>query len=422
MLKKINFKLILLFCVVANIAMAQDDLNAPYSRYGFGELSGNPQTGLKSMGGISYGVRRNTIINSNNPASYAGFDTLSFIFDIGMQFKQSALRTQYIDQNTNDANVTQFAIGFPIFRWWKSSVGLVPIASMEYQTEVPGYDSLGGNIMYRYSGSGGLRKAYWGHAFSPIKNLSVGANFNFVFGNLEKVRTVHFDSTYIFDARFTDNTYIHNFTFDFGAQYAFQLNEKNKLTVGAVFASQLKRNTKNDIFDYTLLTSGSSSTMVDTVRSENDKKGEIQYPANFGFGFVYEYNKRWSVGADFTYTQWSNLLINDRSDSLSDGWRINVGAEWKPNPVGIKYFQRAAYRMGFLYESSYLNLNNTPLTKMAVTAGIGLPLRRSYSTINLGVEFGKFGTTNNNLIEERYFQISVSFSAYDIWFVKRKYE
>ena len=39
---------------------------------------------------------------------------------------------------------------------------------------------------------------------------------------------------------------------------------------------------------------------------------------------------------------------------------------------------------------------------------------------DLGFEFGKKGTTTNNLIEENYFNVSVGLSLSDIWFKKRK--
>lgn len=401
---------------------AQNSINAPYSRYGIGEIMGNTQTALRSMGGISYGVRKNTIINPSNPASYTSFDTLSFIFDIGVQFKQSQLSNTSIKQNTNNASVSRFAVGFPIFRWWKSSIGILPISNLEYQTEISGYDSIFGSHSYKYGGSGGFRKAYWGNSFSPMKNLSIGANLNFVFGNLNTIRTNHFDTITIFDARYVNNTYVNNLTLDFGAQYTLLLNEQSNLTFGVVYTPKTIRKTRNEIFDHTIYSNTTNEAIVDTIALISNSKGEIQYPSEFGIGITYNRNKQWTVGADFTYTKWSELLINKKSDSLVDGWKFAIGGEWKPNPYAINYFKRTSYRLGFIYESSYLNLNDAKLSKMAITGGFGFPLRKSSSTINLGIEFGKFGTTNNNLIEERYFQISIAFSASDIWFIKRKYE
>ena len=53
-----------------------------------------------------------------------------------------------------------------------------------------------------------------------------------------------------------------------------------------------------------------------------------------------------------------------------------------------------------------------------MTFGIGLPV--GLSKINLGFEFGKKGTTNQNLIQENYFNFNVGFSLNDLWFRKRE--
>ena len=54
--------------------------------------------------------------------------------------------------------------------------------------------------------------------------------------------------------------------------------------------------------------------------------------------------------------------------------------------------------------------------------GLGLPLRKTKSEINLSVEVGERGTTNNNLIKEQFLRFQIGLSLSDIWFVKRKYD
>ena len=73
---------------------------------------------------------------------------------------------------------------------------------------------------------------------------------------------------------------------------------------------------------------------------------------------------------------------------------------------------------GFRYENTGLVINNTSINDYGMNFGLGLPV--GLSRINLGVEFGKKGTTSNNLIEENYFNLSVGLSLNDIWFKKRK--
>ena len=47
--------------------------------------------------------------------------------------------------------------------------------------------------------------------------------------------------------------------------------------------------------------------------------------------------------------------------------------------------------------------------------GLGLPLGRRLSNVNLGFEFGKKGTTSNNLIQENYFNLRVRFIIKCCW-------
>ena len=58
---------------------------------------------------------------------------------------------------------------------------------------------------------------------------------------------------------------------------------------------------------------------------------------------------------------------------------------------------------------------------MAFTFGAGLPVTGSFSNFNVGFEIGKKGTTSANLVQENYFNLNVSFSLNDKWFVKSKY-
>ena len=80
------FKTISLFVasLLAITLHAENGMNSPYTRYGFGQL-GMMETGVnKGMGGTGIGVRSGNQINMLNPASYASVDTLTFLFDVGM--------------------------------------------------------------------------------------------------------------------------------------------------------------------------------------------------------------------------------------------------------------------------------------------------------------------------------------------------
>ena len=71
-----------LSCGKGSVAWAQTNgCNSPYSRFGLGLLTDQPQGFNKSMGGVGLGVRVGNRVNTINPASYSAIDSLSFIMD-----------------------------------------------------------------------------------------------------------------------------------------------------------------------------------------------------------------------------------------------------------------------------------------------------------------------------------------------------
>ena len=77
-------------------------------------------------------------------------------------------------------------------------------------------------------------------------------------------------------------------------------------------------------------------------------------------------------------------------------------------------------KTGLSVDGSGSNSNFTPIDDFGISFGLGLPLKR-LSTINMGFEFGKRGTLQNNLIQENYFNLRVGLSLTDMnWFIQRK--
>ena len=64
----------LLLMMVTGTAIAQNNTNSPYTRYGYGDLSDQSFGNSKAMGGIAFGLRDGAQINPLNPASYTAID------------------------------------------------------------------------------------------------------------------------------------------------------------------------------------------------------------------------------------------------------------------------------------------------------------------------------------------------------------
>jgi hypothetical protein len=77
------------------------------------------------------------------------------------------------------------------------------------------------------------------------------------------------------------------------------------------------------------------------------------------------------------------------------------------------------------WSQNYLVLNNEPFSDVALTFGVGMPLRMTgLSNVNLGLELGQRGTMRAGLSKENYLKFTVGFSFFgeDYWFVKMKYD
>ena len=77
---------------------------------------------------------------------------------------------------------------------------------------------------------------------------------------------------------------------------------------------------------------------------------------------------------------------------------------------------------GIFYTDSYLKINGIQLKDYGLRFGVGGQLKRSGLGLQLAIELGLNGTTDNNLIKERYTQFNFTISYRDLWFIKRKYD
>jgi hypothetical protein len=177
--------LFLLLCGTLTLS-GQVRIASPYSRFGLGDLSDINNAWNLSMGQLSYGMRDPYHVNFGNPASYTAFDSLSFVFDGGFSTDFVSLTTSSQSTSRTYATVGYLNFGMPVTRWWKSQIGLIPVSDVGYNlgtiTQLEGI----GDVIHTYTGDGGINRFIWGNGFKILKNLSVGFNFSYVFGNVDR--------------------------------------------------------------------------------------------------------------------------------------------------------------------------------------------------------------------------------------------
>ncbi|MBS1652894.1 MAG: hypothetical protein JSU07_12875 [Bacteroidetes bacterium] len=475
--------LIFIFLIVIKNLSAQNTFS-PYSRYGIGELNTTLPAHNLSMGGAFTALKPDSFlpvfINTGNPASYAliRFTTL----EVGGTNFVTQYQTQTASPTKWSTNFSYANLGFPVRNKSGICFGLAPFSNVGYNyISTSNLDNVG-TINYNYSGSGGLNKVYAGFGTMPFKNalikfrrkrlyipdslkklshfsytlkenlnkilsdFSIGTNLVYLFGDITNgVQITYPNSTlYTNVARVRDFT-TGDFTGNFGLQTAITVDsvktknkngtthkramrEKIKITFG--FFSSIN-NTLNSsyssiAYNYNLNAYG-NPTIKDTVFYNPSQSGLIKLPLEQSFGIGFKKGERINAVADFGITSWQNFKFFETVSSYKNNYRYAIGVNYVPNKYASgsgAYIKRINYRLGANYNTGFLEINNSNISSYNITAGVGLPvgIGRMPGMVNLGMQYGQLGSTNNNLVRENQLRFFIGFTFSDKWFQKFKYD
>lgn len=409
-------------------AEAQSGVVSPYSAFGVGREVPYLNARSMGMGGIVVGLSGHRNVSPLNPASYCmGVDTLSVMFDIGFYLNMNSLR-----QNTDGRKLRNQSTGgglgnmefyFPVFKWWKMGLYLQPYTEVAYVTSnFRTHDTAGiGLTQLMHEGTGGLNRFGWGNSFGwgPV---SVGVNLNYQFGSIEELYSLDFKNDSLTSGAVSANvlteTRLNGLAIDVGVLYAQPLKQ-GCLSIGASYSLAAKMYARRS----TLGTAAYSTTVKDTAFFKPQRKGEIVIPGKLRVGVSYDDHSDWLVGVDFTYAWWSQYKDYGQTyDYFRNTFQVAAGIELKNNFQSTSVMRRVAYRLGGRYETFYADYGKKNLAGYAINLGVGIPVRRSRSMINIGLEYGHAGSLKAGQIAENYFKIGLGFSSVETWFVKRKYD
>jgi len=422
--------LLSVFILVSVTIFSQGRVGSPYTRYGIGDIYSCTAVRNLALGGLSYTLPYNNNINFINPAGTGQIDTLTFIFDFGLNggIRKYSILEPESNHIKSDFQLTHLMFGFSVFKWWKTSVGLLPYSNVGYL--IRANDTLlNVDKDYLYSGYGGINRVVFNNSFSPVKNLSVGVNASYLFGKIYQSNAIDFDddSGAFLNVVEQNGIKINDITIEAGANYTINLNTNNSLMLGFVYGHNSKLNSQRNTIVYNTLSTGSSA-VVDTVYQSENEAGKIGLPRKTGFGVGYKHNNNLFLGLDYTINNWQDSKFYGISDSLSNGLDISFGIEYKPNGFNEtsynKFWDGVSYRGGFHYNNSYFNLasGETLISDFGISFGLGLPMKRSKTSYNFSVQLGSRGTLENSLIKENYIIFGLNFNVADMWFVKSKYD
>lgn len=406
-------------------ATAQNSTNTPYSRLGYGILSDNVTSSQRGMGGVGYAMNSGRQINVMNPASYAAIDTLTFLFDMGGNLRQ----TWSTEPGSDGTNITgkdlsggldYITMQFPLGKYMGGSAGLLPYSQVGYSFgDVVGDDA---GISSR-QGSGGINLLYVGVAGKPYKGLTVGANISYMFGNI--LNDNYVTTTSGSQSLFERVLKVTDYKLDFGVQYSYRLSPRHRLTAGVVYSPGKSFHGHTYGVHYPI--NSSDNTIQPDTTGYTSLNGKFSMPETWGLGVNYELDDRLMVEADFTYQPWSKVKYQalegyEKTEKFADRWKLNAGLQFTPRPRG-SYFQRVQYRAGAFYTHDYQTVNGNNVREYGASVGFGLPTANTMmlrSVVNLSLEYRHRQASPQALIKEDCIMVTLGINFNEMWFFQSK--
>ncbi|MDE7471014.1 MAG: hypothetical protein K2M57_06165 [Paramuribaculum sp.] len=407
-----------LAAMIAPADIAAQDTTNPYSKLGYGLLRDNATSAQRQMGGVGYALRSGRQINVMNPASYAGIDTLTFLFDMGVDVSVNKLSEGSVSKTSNGGGLDYVTMQFPLGRYMGGSFGLVPFSSVGYA-----FENEIANGMSQRQGNGGLNQLYLGVAGRPFKGFSIGANINYLFGSItnDVLTTPTGGSTALFEQVME----VRDYRLEFGVQYGFEIGTADRLTVGAIYSpsKSIIGHAWVTKYDSTSDIDSNGDAISDTVVQRMKMQHHFSTPDTWGGGVNYQWRNALTVEADFTYQPWSKAkfaeMDNFAATRFADRYRVAIGGEYRHRERG-SYLERMRFRLGASYNRDYVMVGNNNVRDYGVSCGFGFPTPIGKTLINLGFEWRHREAYPSDLIKENRFTITLGINFNELWFFQNK--
>ncbi|MEP2238657.1 MAG: hypothetical protein ABJI22_09885 [Maribacter sp.] len=423
-------KIVIAIVYITTVGMyAQDGTVSPYSFFGIGDLRNESTVENQMMGGI--GVYADSVhINLKNPAAFGklGLEVMDreglVTYTAGVSNKQYTLKSFTEEEQSSITSLDYLALGFSVGKGLGMGFGIMPYSSVGYNL-VDERTVSGNSLVNVYSGEGGLTKVFYSVGYEVLKDLSIGATVNFNFGTLESERLQQIDDVQFgtFDRR---SSRVNGFDFNYALNYSPIIKGRNRLHTSIRVNTQGNLVSKNDrqLGSFSVSTGGTIEELEVNLDAQNLKNTELKIPTTTTLGIGYGEDYKWFIGAEYSFQEMSsfeNAFLGADSIAYEDASSFAFGGFITPEHGSFSsYFKRVTYRAGLRLDKTGMLVNDVDINNFGITFGLGLPLGRSFSNLNLGFEFGRRGTTRANLIEESYFKFNVGLSLNDRWFQKRK--
>lgn len=411
--------IIVVLCLATAVCAVRAQDGTPLSAEGAGIFTSFAGSRSAGMGNSGLALSGNGYLSLLNPASWSGLEsvqiTAAFGFSgVSSQDNKMGQTSYYANGNFNGGT---FAL--PIDRGLGISIagGFAPLTSYQYQivSTVPDTSGIPTHTYLR-TGAGGLGEGFFGGTVSPIKELNLGAMFQYAFGRTELTGQI------IFDSSGYENSYLDNSMYLRGpaGTIGFQAHDLDQLSGWSFLKGLSIGGYYRGAFDLNGTSAVRSIYAADSDYTfTSGAAGRI--PPEYGLGIADKISDELTALLDFRLRKLSQYYDTFTSaGTLKDALFLGGGVEYLAGRSIATLFQRRVLRAGFYYQETQFEVPTRSgqlkqLDELFLTAGIEMPISVTAS-IDLSAQYGLRGISSDFLFREHVFRLYLSITMGEVWF------
>lgn len=415
------------FCAtfILNEGFSQSS-SSTYSSLGLGDFNNSGLTHNQAMGGlgISYGNGFN--VNLVNPA--LSVKNYAFNFQAAFNYQRIAANSDSGTEHLDGGGLNYVTMSLPVAPGkWTIGLGLNQISSVNYNLSSTGaVDNSQLLSLNDIQGDGGITEAYLQTGFELFKNLNVGVHGSYVFGSTIRTnRLVLADedlSPVGVSTEYYERLSLSDIAIKGGVHYLKKVGDQKFLNFGGIY------HVFGDLrgVEFAKVADAGQANTPDSpgdILSDN-KKGSVFLPNKLGYGISYEKLNKFVIGLEAQHQNFKDYKSFDGSaQELGNFFKVGLGGQYVPNIFSIdNVLDRITFRGGLEYEQTPYIVQGTQIKDIGINFGGSVPMN-NLSLLNLALKLGTRGSTDNGLVRENYFKISLGVSINDnSWFYKRVFE
>ncbi len=411
--------IVLFLALILSIKGIAQQQGSPYSFFGIGNQFQNKTVEEMSMGGVGVTNADISQLNFSNPAAVGSLRFTTF--SMAGLHATTEVETRAGTSSSSGFSLSYVAMGIPIGTKGAILAGIRSTTGVGYNLK--GGDESSETGQYIYDGSGGLNSMFFGGGVEITKNLSLGLDGSFLFGDVISTIT-HSQEDVQFDTRYRRTSTLRGYDFRLGALYENKLTRKIDYQAGLV----LTNSNKVDINERGEFYKGIFTEDLELLEGRKETTntvGSLSNPLGTTAAFSLSQKGKWYSSLEVSYSGAKKFSGDVFQDNLVDvtyksSQRVSLGGYFIPKQNSLtSYFDRVIYRGGIRYENTGMKIAGEEVNDLGLSMGFGLPIGRGLSYFNIGFEYGIKGAVTEALQKEEYFNIRMSLAFSDKWFRKR---